>query len=112
MAIPLYDASVATFLQVLGGVSNFLDKGLKHCQAKGIGDRLCGLDGPSLRTADQPGYREPRQRLRQTQGLLEAFVEAAPLLAAGDDAGCMNRIALRMQPPKVASQEASSVPDR
>ena len=44
--------------------------------------------------------------------LLEAFVEAAPLLAAGDDAGCMNRIALRMQPPKVASQEASSVPDR
>ena len=44
--------------------------------------------------------------------LLEAFVEAVPLLAAGDDAGCMNRIALRMQPPKVASQEASSVPDR
>ena len=40
--------------------------------------------------------------------LLKAFVEAAPLLAAGDDAGCMNRIALRMQPPKVAS----SVPDR
>jgi hypothetical protein len=36
MAIPLYDATVATFLQVLTGVSGFLDKGLKHCQAKGI----------------------------------------------------------------------------
>jgi hypothetical protein len=44
--------------------------------------------------------------------LLEAFVEAAPLLAAGDDSGFMNRIALRMQPPKAAPQEASSVPDR
>jgi PTH1 family peptidyl-tRNA hydrolase len=44
--------------------------------------------------------------------LLEAFVEAAPLLAAGDDAGCMNRIALRMQPPKVAPQEPSSGPGR
>jgi PTH1 family peptidyl-tRNA hydrolase len=32
--------------------------------------------------------------------LLAAFVEAAPLLAAGDDAGCMNRIALLLQPPK------------
>ena len=36
MAIPLYDATVASFLQVLTGVSGFLDKGLKHCQAKGI----------------------------------------------------------------------------
>jgi PTH1 family peptidyl-tRNA hydrolase len=32
--------------------------------------------------------------------LLDAFAEAAPLLAAGDDAGCMNRIALLLQPPK------------
>lgn len=36
MAIPLYDVSVATFLQVLTGVSGFLDKGLAHCQAKNI----------------------------------------------------------------------------
>ena len=32
--------------------------------------------------------------------LLAAFVQAAPLLAAGDDAGCMNKIALLLQPPK------------
>jgi PTH1 family peptidyl-tRNA hydrolase len=44
--------------------------------------------------------------------LLDAFAAAAPLLAAGDDAGCMNKIALRMQPPKVASQEPSAVPNR
>jgi peptidyl-tRNA hydrolase, PTH1 family len=44
--------------------------------------------------------------------LLEAFAEAAPLLAAGDDAGCMNRIALRMQPPKVEAQGSPSVPAR
>jgi PTH1 family peptidyl-tRNA hydrolase len=32
--------------------------------------------------------------------LLDAFAAAAPLLAAGDDAGCMNKIALLLQPPK------------
>jgi len=36
MAIPLYDVSVASFLQVLGGVAGYLEKGLAHCQAKGI----------------------------------------------------------------------------
>jgi PTH1 family peptidyl-tRNA hydrolase len=36
--------------------------------------------------------------------LLAAFAEAAPLLAAGDDAGCMNRIALLLQPPKPARE--------
>ena len=36
MAISLYDLSVATFQQVLGGVAGFLDKGLAHCQEKGI----------------------------------------------------------------------------
>ena len=36
MAIPLYDVSVASFLQVLGGVAGFLEKGLAHCQAKNI----------------------------------------------------------------------------
>lgn len=42
--------------------------------------------------------------------LLEAFAEAAPLLAAGDDAGCMNRIALRMRPPKDAAEGPSNAP--
>lgn len=32
--------------------------------------------------------------------LLDAFVAAAPLLAEGDDAGCMNKIALLTKPPK------------
>jgi hypothetical protein len=36
MPIPLYDVSVASFLQVIGGVAGFLDKGLAHCQANGI----------------------------------------------------------------------------
>lgn len=36
MAIPLYDVSVVSFQQVLGGVAGFLEKGLTHCQAKGI----------------------------------------------------------------------------
>jgi PTH1 family peptidyl-tRNA hydrolase len=44
--------------------------------------------------------------------LLDAFAEAAPLLAAGDDAGCMNRIALRMQSPKVEAQGSPPVPAR
>jgi peptidyl-tRNA hydrolase, PTH1 family len=44
--------------------------------------------------------------------LLDAFAEAAPLLGAGDDAGCMNRIALRMQPPKIDAQGSPPVPAR
>jgi peptidyl-tRNA hydrolase, PTH1 family len=42
--------------------------------------------------------------------LLAAFAEAAPLLAAGDDAGCMNRIALLMRPPKVAAPGPPTAP--
>jgi PTH1 family peptidyl-tRNA hydrolase len=36
--------------------------------------------------------------------LLDAFAQAAPLLAAGDDAGCMNKIALLTRPPKAAAR--------
>jgi len=36
MAISLYDVSVTSFLQVLGAVSGFLDKGLAHCKATGL----------------------------------------------------------------------------
>ncbi|WP_309605523.1 DUF1993 domain-containing protein [Phenylobacterium sp.] len=36
MAISLYDVSVTSFLQVLGGVSGFLDRGLTHCQENGV----------------------------------------------------------------------------
>jgi len=32
MATSLYDLSVACFLQTLGGVAGFLDRGLSHCQ--------------------------------------------------------------------------------
>ena len=36
MAIPLYDVSVTSFLQMLGSVAGFLDKGLAHCNANRI----------------------------------------------------------------------------
>ena len=36
MASPLSDVSLASFLQVLGGVAGFLDKGRAHCESKGI----------------------------------------------------------------------------
>ncbi|HMF29010.1 MAG TPA: DUF1993 domain-containing protein [Candidatus Cybelea sp.] len=36
MAIQLYDVSVTSFLQVLGGVAGYLDKGRAHCESKGI----------------------------------------------------------------------------
>ncbi|HEX5077739.1 MAG TPA: aminoacyl-tRNA hydrolase [Geminicoccaceae bacterium] len=41
--------------------------------------------------ADDRAWLEP---------LLDALSSTAPLLAAGDDAGCMNRIALLLRPPK------------
>jgi hypothetical protein len=36
MAISLYDVSVTSFRQVLGGVSGFLERGLAHCQDNGV----------------------------------------------------------------------------
>ena len=36
--------------------------------------------------------------------LLAALASAAPLLASGDDAGCMNKIALLLRPPKPDSE--------
>ncbi|HUZ12417.1 MAG TPA: DUF1993 domain-containing protein [Caulobacteraceae bacterium] len=36
MAISLYDLSVASYLQTLGAVSGYLDKGLAHCRAAGL----------------------------------------------------------------------------
>ena len=36
MAISLYDVSVASFLQTLGGVAGFLDRGLAHCRDNNI----------------------------------------------------------------------------
>ena len=36
MAISLYDLSVASFLQTLGAVSGFLQRGLDHCQDNDI----------------------------------------------------------------------------
>jgi hypothetical protein len=36
MAISLYDLSVTTYLQTLGAVGHFLDRGLKHCSENGL----------------------------------------------------------------------------
>ena len=36
MSISLFDISVATYLQVLGGVEGFLEKGKKHCEENDI----------------------------------------------------------------------------
>jgi hypothetical protein len=36
MAISLYDVSVTSFLQSLGGVAGYLDRGLSHCQDNNI----------------------------------------------------------------------------
>ena len=36
MAISFYEASVANYLQTLGAVTGFLEKGLGHCREKGI----------------------------------------------------------------------------
>jgi hypothetical protein len=36
MGVPLYDLTVASYLQTLGAVSGFLDRGLAHCQDNNI----------------------------------------------------------------------------
>ena len=36
MAVSFYDASIGTYLQTLGGVIGFLEKGRAHCEAKGV----------------------------------------------------------------------------
>ncbi|HKU04478.1 MAG TPA: DUF1993 family protein, partial [Bradyrhizobium sp.] len=37
MAVSLYDLSVPTYLQTLGAVSGFLEKGLAHCKECNVG---------------------------------------------------------------------------
>lgn len=44
--------------------------------------------------------------------LLDAVSDAAPLLAKGDEAGFMNRVALLTQPPKAAKAEAKALVSR
>ena len=36
MAVSFYDISIGTYLQTLGGVMGFLEKGRTHCEANGI----------------------------------------------------------------------------
>src|ERR1700761_4006856 len=36
MAISLYDVTVQSYLQTLGGVAGFMERGLKHCGETGI----------------------------------------------------------------------------
>ena len=36
MAISLYDLSVGTYVQILGGVEGFLERGLAHCRDNGV----------------------------------------------------------------------------
>jgi len=36
MGVPLYDLTVASYLQTLGGVAGFLEKGAKHCGENSI----------------------------------------------------------------------------
>jgi hypothetical protein len=43
-------------------------------QPERVADRLRRLDRPQLRAADQPGQREPFQRLRQPERLLDALL--------------------------------------
>jgi PTH1 family peptidyl-tRNA hydrolase len=50
---------------------------------------------------------EDRQWL---EPLLDALASAAPLLASGDDAGCMNKIALLVRPPKAESRPEPETP--
>jgi PTH1 family peptidyl-tRNA hydrolase len=49
-------------------------------------------------TADDRQWLDP---------LLDALAAAVPLLAAGDDAGCMNKIAVQLRPPKADSKPES-----
>jgi hypothetical protein len=43
-------------------------------QPQCVGNRLCSLDRTDLRAADQPGDWEPRQRVGQPLGLLDALL--------------------------------------
>ena len=72
MAISLYELSVPTYLQTLGAVAGFLEKGLAHCgachtpknmfgadrrgQAYG-GGRVAGMFAPRLDGAERSGLK-------------------------------------------------------
>jgi hypothetical protein len=54
MAVSFYDISIGTYLQTLGGVIGFLEKGRDHCTANGIDLNDVVGDAPLSRHASIP----------------------------------------------------------
>ncbi len=82
-----------------------------HNGLRSIAARLGAKDFKRLRIGiGHPGHKElvtghvlgnfTAEDQTWLQPLLDALVEAAPLLVAGDDAGAMNKVALRTSPAK------------
>ena len=103
-----------------------------HNGLRSIAEQLGSRDFKRVRVGiGHPGHKElvtghvlgnfAAEDKEWLEPLLAALADAAPLLAAGDDAGCMNKIALLTRPPKPDSKpepgskrrpEPAAEPDR
>ena len=94
MAIPLYEAVVPTFLQLLGGLDAVLDKGLAHAEAIGIHPEALA----HARLADDmfPLYLQVRRVADHSKGALEDVAKGrftAPIQDPLDYAGMQALVA-------------------
>jgi hypothetical protein len=70
MTISLYEASVVSYLQTLGGVSGFLDRGLSYCRDDNIDPGE--IIGTRLFPDMQPFRFQIQQVVRHSLGAIEA----------------------------------------
>jgi hypothetical protein len=72
MAISLYDLSVASFLQTLGGVAGFLQRGLDHCRDNNIADQT-RFSRERSRAMQELGFIPKRPRIdgKPTRGFMK-----------------------------------------
>ena len=102
MSVSLYDASVGRFLQSLGAVSGYLDKGRSHCEENNIDLNEIGRDSPlsgyaAVSLSVDPGCKplpgcgqRRRRQVNICRGQLRRILTTRPLqdLVAEAQSGC------------------------
>jgi hypothetical protein len=91
MAISLYEASVATYLQTLGAVSGILDRGLSHCRDNNIDPE--DIVETRLFTDMQPFRFQIHSVVHHSIGTVEAFKNG--VFRPGSDRPADNYVALQ-----------------
>ena len=108
MALSLYDVSVASYLQTLGGIANVLEKGKQHAEKEGLD--LEEIVGYKLRDDMLPFSFQVisvwHHSLNAVQGLKEGLFQPPPKLGDVDYAKLQGLVAEAIEGLQGESREA------